>query len=89
MVLKKVTTAELEQYQPYLLRFNDHWVTGRAFKVACCDWKFYDEFCDALTYYAAEMTEMYALPREIYNLPSDGSKPNGGNKWNANGAGKK
>ena len=69
MALRKVTTAELEQYQPYLLRLNSHWVVGRAFKVACCDWKFYDEFCDSLTYSAAEMTEMYALPREVYELP--------------------
>ena len=69
MVLKRVTKEELQQYQPYLLKFHEFWVVGVAFKIMGMSWKFYDDIADAVIYAIDEVSEIYELPRRALDLP--------------------
>ena len=69
LMLKRVQEHELQQYQPYLVKFHEFWVVGIAFRVAGLGWKFYDELADVISYDASEMSEMYELPRRVMGEP--------------------
>ena len=70
LVLKKVSPKELEAYQLYLFKFQGKfWVVGMAFRVAGLGWKFSDELADVILYELAEASEIYALPRRVYEVP--------------------